>query len=296
MPGSSRRLLALLLGLSALALGVPFIAYPDITGQKPQAKVDVVRLKLALAQAAVHPAIFLGGGSNALTGLRAKTFSERLNRPVYNLSLPNEGGDFHIALALLERSALPGDTVIYSSRGFHIEAPLVNDGVPVILKYLRGKFELTDRSLLRILIPDGGSDTTNPWEKAGHFTQSGDLNLCVSPRFPVSPQAFDDKTPGRKHFLSELATFSNRMKARGVKVVFAAPDMFVRPEDLPRWTSRYRNTQTELEKAGAQWLAMDATTVLFTDASLFCDTAFHPSERRAIMKSQMMAQKVALEN
>lgn len=296
MPGSSKRLLALMLGLTALALGVPFIAYPDISVQQPQAKVDVVRLKLVLAQAAVHPAIFLGGGSNALTGLRAKTFSERLNRPVYNLSLPNEGGDFRIALALLERSTLPGDTVIYSSRGFHIEAPIVNDGVPVILKFLRGKFELTDRSLLRVLIPDEGPNTTNSWEQAGNFTQLGDFNLCVPSRFPLLPQLFEDKTPGRKQFFSSLAEFSSRMTVRGVKVLFAAPDMYVLPEDLPQWTSRYRNTQTELEKAGAQWLEMDASTVLLTDASLFCDTAFHPSERRAIIKSQIMAQKLTLEN
>ena len=86
------------------------------------------------------------------------------------------------------------------------------------------------------------------------------------------------------------------MKARGVGVLFMAPQLLVRRADLPNWKSRYQNTRNKLEAAGAEWLNFDENEVFITDPLEFCDSPFHPNQQRANMNSQNLAQQLSIRN
>lgn len=299
MPGSSARLVVLLVGLCALVIGAHLPLLTDMGFGKDKVRGGLVKMKLALARGAAHPAVFLGGGSNMLAGLRAATVSDILHQPVYNLGLPNELGDYRSAIAFLEQAAQPGDTLVYASRGFHVEAPFRRDNSasthtePTFSQIKRFEFELPEQSVLRMLRPEVGA---NLWEEAEYLNRLGDFPMCLYPEKRLRPQGFLGINAGREGFLDELAQFSQRMKARGVRVFFMAPELLVNSEDLSNWSNLYQNTRSQLEKSGAQWINFVENEVFITDPREFCDSPFHPNEQRAIMYSQKLAQQLVVRN
>ena len=295
MHASRFRLAFLLFGLLALTLGAPLLPRQYLISQNLNQPDDsILRMKQALATSAVHPAILIGGGSNVLTGIRAAAVSNALNLPVYNLGLSNEGGDFRNSIALLEGAAKAGDTVVYSSRGFHVGAPFIPNKSATDVGTVPGQFKLAERSLLGLLVLDMPD---RPWDQADNFNAHGDFTRCLPAKDQLEPLFFyQPGTSERARFLKEITGFAQRMKARGVRIVFLAPHLLVRAADLPKWTQHYEKLQSERRLLGPDWLSQAATDIFVTDPTEFCDTPFHPNTKHAIMNSKKLAQQLTVQN
>ena len=300
MLGSSVRLLAFLVGVIALIPGIHSHLVSDIDLRKDGGSGEIVQLKRTLAQGAQHPAIFLGGGSNMFAGVRAETIHEMTNRPVYNLGLTNELGDYRSALAFLEQAAQSGDILIYASRGIHVQAPIRYNGVSLVtLNESRNlppkdfRFELPERSILRMLRHEV---LANPWEQIENLNSVGDFMVCLKSENGLIPMEFVKDNISGEQFLKELSQFSLRMKQRGVKVFLMAPSLLVKSEDLPHWKAQYRATRALLKKNGAELLNASDSEIFITDPQDFCDAPFHPNEARAIINSRLIAEQLAGRN
>ena len=289
MPGSSQRLLVLVLGLLALSLGMPLLPRAFFGLQGPDERIDIVQLKRNIADNAKHPAIFLAGGSNVLTGLRATLIGDALQRPVYNLGLPGEEGDYRHVFALLETTTRAGDTVVYASRGFHMDPPFAEQGSLSQTRYTGSGLSLPARSMLHLAIPELA---TSRWERAGNFDAAGDFIPCLVHPLNLAAQPFQASIAHRGRFLRDVVEFSARMKKRDVQMLWVAPDLLVRESDLPLWIGRYDDTQAVLKKAGVRWLRLAPADVFITQPSAFCDTPLHPTEKRAIAKSHLLVQQL----
>lgn len=300
MRGNSIRIAALLMGLAALAAGGKYLQNAELLSYRQQAMLETMGQKQRLVRDARHPVVLLGGGSNALTGLRAEAMAEVLQRPVYNLGLPTEAMDYRNSFALLQSVARPGDVIIYSGRGFVTDAPYNSrhsvydwNGVPVQLMQRAGRrlLEVPEQSLLRMFLP------VNPkpgiWEDPANYNAAGDAKLCVTSGGPAAPLKFSADTESRERFMRDVAAFSNTMKARGVQLLLISPELLVVPEDMPQWLAWQQQTEAEMERLGARWLRIPAHNAFVVDPKAFCDSSFHPTAEHATMKSRMLAQQLA---
>lgn len=299
MHGSSLRLGVLLLGVLTLSLLAKFVLYKNEVQPLQKYYLQVTGAKLLQAQALARPAVFLGGGSNVLSGLRADVMQDILKRPVINLGVIDEASDYRNSMALLEASAQPGDTVVYSSRGFHMIAPFQADalemnlnGLALHLNLTRDSFNMPDRAMLLSMLPSTDF-THNAWELAENFDTYGDFKLCLGRPGVLPAQPFLVHVPGQPGFLATVADFSARLTAKGIKVYLLLPNLLVNPDELPRWEARARRVVDQLSTAGAQWAPPPVGGPFLTDRDAFCETPLHPSTKRAIMNSQMLATQLA---
>ena len=224
-----------------------------------------------------------------MTGLRATLIGDVLQRPVYNLGLPNENGDYRRVFALLDATARAGDTVVYASRGFYMSLPFTEQGSPTQTRHTRGVWSLPAHSLLHLATPELA---ISPWERAGNFDIAGDFIPCLAHPRTLAAQPFQAHIAHRDQFLRDVVEFSARMRLRGVQVLWLAPDLLVRESDLPLWTARYDDTQAVLKTGGAEGLHIANDEVFITQPSAFCDTSLHPDEKRARAKSRLVAQQL----
>ena len=289
--------MVILLGSAGMTLTNIFYLFPNAMSSHNTQIAQNIESKILLARSGQHPAILLAGGSNVLMGLRAETMSALLRRPVYNLGLVNEGGDYRNVLTLLEASAEPGDMVLISSRGFFGNPVTSTNPIAVRVQDRNFLFEadykglsLSDKSILRMLI----SPVQQPlgyYERRGTPNGNGDLNVCLTDRpvqAPLVPVAVD--TGG---FVQSHADFFKRMKERGVIVYFLTPDMLIQSKDATSWWDRHLDLRAKFGHFGGQWIPTDLEQTLSSSPEEFCDSALHPNAQRALLKSQTVAKELA---
>ncbi len=301
MRGSSPKLVAIALGLLFVAFGAKPLIRPEPYSPWQQRAAARVAMKLAVAKQVRHPAVLLGGGSNVLSGLRASVIAEDLGRPVYNLAVTDEAGDYHNALALLEFNAEPGDVLVYSSRGFLTTVPRLArstpydlEGLKLLLPDMRDVAELIDRSPLRLLIQTRAQAISlSPWELPGNYSNVGDYKRCLSNRTSTSAQMFSERIPGQDQFIEDLGSFSRRMAEKQIKVFFVMPDLLVVQGEEPLWKGLMQRVESAVAQSGGGWLNLGGGTTFIADAGEFCDTPLHPGPARATIKSKALARQLA---
>ncbi len=294
MLASSLRVSALVLGLLALSFGTGQALHTDTLHLRQRTMVEVITTKLAWAKKARRPAILLGGGSNVLTGLQAALLSETLHRPAYNLGLTSEGDDYRNGLALLEASALPGDTIIYASRGFHmspavLENPIKKQSGDIEIRVARTQGVIPQGSVLREMVTY--NTIVGPWYSPENYNTSGDFTLCLGPKF-IMPEQLPAIAADRSQFVTDLADFSARLNKCNVHVFFLAPDIYEQDSDVPGWVAAYEKFHNKLERAGAQWLDYPEQDLFVTRESEFCGAGLHPTPQHAAAKTRWLAQQL----
>jgi hypothetical protein len=304
MQDSSRKLFAIGLGLLLVAVAAKPLISPEPYLPLQQLVTQRVSMKLAIARDAKHPAVWLGGGSNVLSGLRAADIAREMRRPVYNLALVDEAGDYRNALALLEAVAQPEDTVVYSSRGFLTSVPHFTkstpydlDGLKILLPDLSEAVELIDRSVLRLLLQTQIQTVRpSPWEQFGNYSRLGDYEPCLVNRTSTSAQLFSGSVRGQDEFIKDLGGFSARLADRNIRVFFVIPDLLVVQSEEVMWNGLRQRVQASLAQAGGRWLNSEPGANFLSDPNVFCDTPLHPGAERAKMKSRSLAIQLSEQN
>lgn len=262
--------------------------------------VQNIQAKIQVANSGSHPAVLLGGGSNVIIGLDADTMGRLLKRPVYNLGLVNEGGDYRNVLALLEASARPGDTVVISSRGFygnpitsHKSIAVKVAGRSIYIAESAEVLNIPNKSIARLLMPQQnlGAD---PYEQLMRLHMKGDRNMCT-PKVHSEIAKLDPTQWPVEEYVQHHAEFLNTMRTRGVAVYFSAPDILVSRDDWDSWTARHLDIRQKIERIGGHWISVPMERVLSTSIGDFCDSSLHPSEQRALQRTQMVAKALASE-
>lgn len=235
-----------------------------------------------------------------LMGLDAETMSRLLKRPVYNLGLVNESGDYRNVLAVLEASARAGDTVVISSRGFygnpvisHASIAVKVRGRPIYLAENAMNLNVPNKSIARLLMPQQKLGV-DPYEQLIKLHIEGDQTMCTS-NVHIEVAKLDPAQWPAENYIQHHADFLNTMRMRGVAVYFSVPDLLVSHDDWDSWTARHLDVRQKIERIGGRWISVPMEQVLSTSVGDFCDSSLHPSTRRALQRTHIVAKALASE-
>jgi hypothetical protein len=295
MRANSLKFLVLVLGLVSIVVFSPSALLMQPNNHKDMAVIEVMKLKLDLARRGNHPAVILGGGSNVLTGLHAKAMSVTLKRPVYNMALTNEGGDYRNVIELLEATARPGDLIVYSSRGFYMNPPRIQDPLPINVegvKFLTSNkgspWSFPNESFVRLLIPTSEL-TKPPFGRLENFNTYGDFTRCLHARKVLKPTDLNPDYQLNDEYWQAVSDFSKRMEAREIPVFLLTPDLLVAEQDLQKWYGVYQRIIVLFKESKVRVLSIPLEQNFATDPSSFCDTILHPNAQRGLLRSQAIA-------
>lgn len=297
MRASNWKFAAILLGLATVIAANDQYLLPQAISMRNSQLIHNIQSKILLRGTNSHPAVLIGGGSNVIMGFRADTMSTLLHQPVYNLGLASEGRDYRNVLTMLEASARKGDTVVISSRGFYGNPALapqpviVNvNGRSIYVTESEKKFSLPVKSIFRALLPQPklGPD---PYEQLMRLSEKGDRQLCAS-GIPTEIAKLEPESAHMAEYILDHAKFLNTMHGRGVVVYFSVPDLLVSPNDLDTWRARHESVRQQLAGVGGRWISVPMEQILSTIPGEFCDTALHPNQQRALLRSQSVAAEI----
>jgi hypothetical protein len=223
------------------------------------------------------------GGSNSVFGIRSRTITEDIGRPVLNLSLLGEGFNMGNYTKWLSRNDHQPSIVVYSSAKLYdltTAAPTDNELLRLDGESRASVF-FVERLFVKLLS-----------NQALEFDEEGDLKnyTCTTSIIPAEAHPFDEQVAER--FLKNIWQLQ-RIYAP-TKILIRIPPAYISAAQRQDWIKYFTSLRHFLQRNNMDGLFLNLMPRLFVSKEKFCDTAFHVKKDFGESLSHELARQIVL--